>query len=39
MAMNPILFYPIMFVLSIVALLYSIGMGPIMGPVARTTAN
>jgi hypothetical protein len=39
MLANPILFYPLMFVLSIVGMLYSMGLGPIMIPVARTTIN
>ena len=34
MLLNPILFYPIMFVVSIIALLYSIGLGPIILPLA-----
>lgn len=39
MLINPILFYPIMFVVSILALLYSIGLGPIMVPVAKQNFN
>jgi hypothetical protein len=34
MLLNPILFYPVMFIVSIIALLYSIGLGPIMLPLA-----
>lgn len=39
MLANPILFYPLMFVTSMVAMMYSMGLGPIMIPVARTTIN
>ena len=39
MCMNPILFYPIMFIISILALLYSIGLGPIMMPLAMQHFN
>jgi hypothetical protein len=39
MIMNPILFYPIMLVTSIVAMLYSLGMGPIMVPVVKQAVN
>jgi hypothetical protein len=35
MIMNPILFYPIMFVTSIVAMMYSIGLGPVMVPAVK----
>ena len=35
MLANPLLFYPLMFIFSIVAMLYSMGLGPIMIPVAR----
>ena len=39
MMANPILFYPLMFTASILAMLYSMGLGPIMVPVARTSIN
>ena len=39
MIMNPLLFYPIMFVGSIVAMLYSIGLGPVFVPAAKQTIN
>jgi hypothetical protein len=39
MLANPILFYPLMFVTSMVAMMYSMGLGPIMIPVARTSIN
>mgnify|MGYP006978390469 CR=1 FL=1 len=39
MIMNPILFYPIMFVTSIVAMMYSIGLGPVMVPAVKQTVN
>jgi len=39
MLANPILFYPLMFVFSICAMLYSMGLGPVMLPVARTSIN
>ena len=39
MCMNPILFYPIIFIFSILALLYSIGLGPIMVPLALQNFN
>lgn len=39
MMANPILFYPLMFAVSILAMLYSMGLGPIMVPVARTSIN
>jgi len=35
MCMNPMLFYPIMFVTSIVSMLYSLGFGPIMIPAVK----
>lgn len=35
MLANPILFYPLIFVSSILAMLYSMGLGPVMIPVAR----
>jgi hypothetical protein len=34
MLANPILFYPLMFVSSMVAMMYSMGLGPIMIPAA-----
>ena len=37
--MTPILFYPLMFVFSILALLYSFGLGPIIIPIIRTNVN
>ncbi len=39
MIMNPLLFYPIMLVVTVVALLYSMGLGPVMIPVVKTTVN
>jgi hypothetical protein len=39
MMANPILFYPLMFIGSILAMLYTMGLGPIMVPVARTSIN
>ena len=35
MLMNPILFYPVMLIVTLVALLYSMGLGPVMMPLAR----
>ena len=37
--MNPLLFYPIMFVTSIVSMLYSLGFGPVMIPAVKQGAN
>lgn len=39
MCMNPLLFYPIMLVLSCTGLMYSMGLGPMMIPVVRQSAN
>lgn len=39
MLANPIFFYPLMFVFSIVAMLYSMGLGPVMIPVVRSSFN
>ena len=39
MLANPLLFYPLIFVFSIVAMLYSMGLGPVMIPVAKTSLN
>lgn len=39
MIVNPILFYPIMLVVSVFAVAYSMGMGPIMIPMAKMQAN
>ena len=39
MIMNPILFYPIMFVTSIVAMMYSMGLGPVLIPAVKQTVN
>jgi hypothetical protein len=39
MILNPILFYPIMFVTSIVAMMYSMGLGPVMIPAVKQTVN
>jgi hypothetical protein len=36
---HPIIFYPIMMVGSVIALLYSMGLGGVMIPVARQTIN
>lgn len=36
---SPIVFYPLMFVLSIIIMLYSMGLGGIMWPVFRQTVN
>ena len=36
---SPIIFYPLMFVLSIIIMLYSMGLGGIMWPVFRQTVN
>ena len=37
--MTPFIFYPLMLVTSITAMLYSMGMAPIMVPVATSVAN
>ena len=39
MCMNPILFYPIVLVMSIVGMLYSMGLGPIMVPTVKSAVN
>jgi len=39
MLANPILFYPLMFVSSMVAMMYSMGLGPIMIPAAQMSIN
>jgi hypothetical protein len=39
MLANPILFYPLVFVCSIVGMLYSMGLGPIMLPAVKTSIN
>jgi hypothetical protein len=36
---SPIIFYPLMFVVGIISLLYSMGLGGIMLPVFRQTVN
>lgn len=39
MLANPLLFYPIMLVSSIIGMLYSMGLGPIMVPAIKQTVN
>ena len=36
---SPILFYPLILISGIIMMLYSMGMGPIMIPVARQSVN
>jgi hypothetical protein len=39
MLMSPMLFYPTMLVVSVSALLYSMGLGPLFIPVVRSQVN
>ena len=39
MLMSPILFYPVMLIVTMVALLYSMGLGPVMIPLVRQQVN
>ena len=39
MLANPLLFYPLIVVTSIIAMLYSMGLGPVMIPVVKTSLN
>lgn len=39
MLANPLLFYPLLCVFSIIGMLYSMGLGPVMIPVARSMIN
>ena len=39
MVMNPILFYPLLLIFSIVGMLYSMGLGPVMVPMIQSTVN
>jgi len=39
MLANPILFYPLVFIFSIISMLYSIGLGPVMVPMFKSTTN
>jgi len=36
---SPFIFYPLMLILGGVAMLYSMGLGPLLGPLARQTVN
>ena len=36
---NPLLFYPLVVALSILAMLWSMGLGPVMVPIMRQSAN
>ena len=36
---SPLIFYPIVMILGGVSLLYSMGLGPVIGPLARQTVN
>lgn len=36
---SPFIFYPLMFLVGAVAMLYSMGLGPLIGPLARGTIN
>ena len=39
MLMNPLLFYPVMLLASVAGMLYSMGLGPVMVPIVRSTGN
>jgi hypothetical protein len=39
MIMNPLLFYPILLIGSLMGMLYSMGLGPVMVPVIQQTVN
>jgi hypothetical protein len=39
MLANPILFYPLVFMISIIMMLYSMGLSPIMLPIAKQSVN
>lgn len=39
MIMNPLLFYPLLLVFSLVGTLYSMGLGPVMLPLVQQTVN
>jgi len=39
MMRNPLLLYPIVLVMSILGMLYSIGLGPVMIPIVQSTIN
>ena len=39
MLANPLLFYPLVLVFSVVSMLYSLGLGPVMVPMAKSSLN